>query len=192
MIATASQKILKISKHRHLVFLSLQLFLFVFRKTFQTVNKLLLEGNIFSPGRYSYLSALPDDRADIFASPVLISYCIFKSLISSSVFMVLLYIDSKGFFPKRNGLSNDKVLSLTKKEYGSTVYSLQILIKSLKSISDEWFIAIWWSSLLFGIFIIKWYAAFNLTSFGTLKFDCVIKTSEILSFLPLINSSIII
>ena len=31
---------------------------------------------------------------------------------------------------------------------------------------------------------------FSLTSFGTLKYDCVIKTSEMLSFLPLINSSV--
>ena len=33
---------------------------------------------------------------------------------------------------------------------------------------------------------------FNLTSFGTLKYDCVIKTIEILSFLPLINNSVTI
>ena len=31
---------------------------------------------------------------------------------------------------------------------------------------------------------------FNLTSFGTLKYHCVIKTIEILSFLPLINNSV--
>ena len=33
---------------------------------------------------------------------------------------------------------------------------------------------------------------FSLTSFGTLKHDCVIKTSEMLSFLPLIKSSVTI
>ena len=33
---------------------------------------------------------------------------------------------------------------------------------------------------------------FNLTSFGTLKYDCVIKTIEILSFLPLINNYVTI
>ena len=32
----------------------------------------------------------------------------------------------------------------------------------------------------------------NLTSFGTLKYDCVIKTIETLSFLPLINNSVTI
>ena len=33
---------------------------------------------------------------------------------------------------------------------------------------------------------------FNRTSFGTLKYDCVIKTIEILSFLPLINNYVTI
>ena len=33
---------------------------------------------------------------------------------------------------------------------------------------------------------------FNLTSFGTLKYDCVIKTIEISSFLPLINNYVAI
>ena len=33
---------------------------------------------------------------------------------------------------------------------------------------------------------------FNRTSFGTLKYDCVIKTIEILSFLPQINNSVTI
>ena len=31
---------------------------------------------------------------------------------------------------------------------------------------------------------------FCLTSFGTLKYDCVIKTTEMFHFLPLINSSV--
>ena len=30
---------------------------------------------------------------------------------------------------------------------------------------------------------------FSLTSFGTLKYDCVIKAIEMLNFLPLINNS---
>ena len=46
------------------------------------------------------------------------------------------------YYPKRlflnlKGLSDGKVVSLTKREYGSAVYSLKIFIKSLKSISDE-------------------------------------------------------
>ena len=33
---------------------------------------------------------------------------------------------------------------------------------------------------------------FNLTSFGTLKYECVIKTIKILNFQPLINNSVTI
>ena len=52
--------------------------------------------------------------------------------------MVLLYI----YYLKRFSLnlkasSDGRVVSLTKKEYGSLVYFLKIFIKSLKSISDE-------------------------------------------------------
>ena len=36
-------------------------------------------------------------------------------------------------------------------------------------------------SLLFGIFEIKKWVALSLTSFRTLKYDCVIKTSEVFS-----------
>ena len=43
------------------------------------------------------------------------------------------------FFLNLKGLSDSKVVSLTKKEYGSVVYFLKIFIKSVKSISDEWF-----------------------------------------------------
>ena len=38
--------------------------------------------------------------------------------------------------------------------------------------------------------MIKKCVEFNLKSFGTLKYDYVIKTIEILSFLPLINNSV--
>ena len=61
-------------------------------------------------------------------------------------------------------------------------------MKSLKSMSDEWFNAICWSSLLFGIFIIKKWVEFSLTSFGTLKCDWVMKTKEMFNFLPLLNN----
>ena len=56
--------------------------------------------------------------------------------------------------------------------------------------SDEWLNAICWSSCLFGIFITKKSVVFSLTYFGTLKFDCVIKTREMFRFLPLINTSV--
>ena len=58
--------------------------------------------------------------------------------------------------------------------------------------SNEWFIAVYWISRLFGIFMIKKCVVFSLTSFGTLKYDCVIKAIEILSSLLLINSSVTI
>ena len=57
-------------------------------------------------------------------------------------------------------------------------------------ISDEWFNAICWSSLLFGIFMVKKCVEFSLTSFGTLKYDCVIKTIEMFNFIYLINNSV--
>ena len=101
----------------------------------------------------------------------------------------MLYVEK--IFLNLKGLSDASVASLTKKEYGSAVHFLWILMKSLVSISDEWFNAICWSSLLFGIFAIKKWVVFSLTSFGTLKYDCVIKTREIFNFLPLINSSVL-
>ena len=41
-------------------------------------------------------------------------------------------------------------------------------------------------------FSLKECVVFSLTSFGTLKYDCVIKTREMFSFLPLINNSVTI
>ena len=63
-------------------------------------------------------------------------------------------------------------------------------MKSLELISDEWFSAICWSYLLLGIIKIKMRVEFSITSFGTLKYDCVIKTREMLNFLTLINKSV--
>ena len=62
-------------------------------------------------------------------------------------------------------------------------------MKSLKSISDEWLFSICWSYLLFGNLMIKC-VEFKLTSFGTLEYDCVIKTIKIFDFLPIINNSV--
>ena len=59
-------------------------------------------------------------------------------------------------------------------------------------ISDEWFNAICWNSHLFGTFVIKNWEVFSLTSFGTFKYDCLIKTREMFNFLPLINNSVTI
>ena len=112
---------------------------------------------------------MPYDKADILPASLWISYCKFSSLIWSSIAMILLYIYFKRFFLDLKGLSNGKVVSLTKKEYGSVVHSLYIFMKFLKPISDEWFSGISWSSLLFEIFMIKRWAEFNVTSFGTLN-----------------------
>ena len=78
----------------------------------------------------------PDDNADIFAASVLISYCSFSCLILSSVVMISFYILSKRFFLKCKRLSDGRVVSTTKKEYGFAVHFIYRFIKSLKSISD--------------------------------------------------------
>ena len=64
------------------------------------------DGNISSSVRYSYLSILLDDNADIFAASLLILYYSFSSLILSSIVMSRFYILSKRFFPKREELSD--------------------------------------------------------------------------------------
>ena len=64
---------------------------------------LQLEDNIFSLVRYSSLSILLDYNADIFATSLLISYCSFSA---------------KRLFPKGKGLSDARVVSITKEERG--------------------------------------------------------------------------
>ena len=66
---------------------------------------------------------LPDDNAYIFAASQLISYCSFSCLILSSVVMTSFYIISKRFYLKRKGLSEARLQSITKKEYGFPVHS---------------------------------------------------------------------
>ena len=48
----------------------------------------------------------------------------------------------KRLFLNLKGLSATGIASLTKKEYGSAVHFLCILMKSLVLMSDEWFSAI--------------------------------------------------
>ena len=76
------------------------------------------EDSISTLVRYSYSLILPGDNADIFAAFLLISYCNFSSLILSSVVMTNFYIVSKRFFLKRGALFDERVVSITKKEYG--------------------------------------------------------------------------
>ena len=73
------------------------------------------------------------------------------------------YYILKRFFLDFKVLSDAIVVSLTKNEYGSAVHFLWILMKCLKLISNEWFGAICWSSLLFGIFIMKEWEELSVT-----------------------------
>ena len=121
------------------------------------------------PVRYSYLKTFADANADIFAASLLISYYMFSFLISSSIVIISFYFLSKRFFLKREGLSDARVASVTKKEYDFAAYFSQRFKKSLKWISDEWLDRICWSSRLLGIFIIKYCAEFSLKYFGRVK-----------------------
>ena len=67
------------------------------------------DGNIYLPVRYSYLSILPDENAEICAASLLILYCSFSSLILSSVVMINFYILSTRFFLKRKEFSDVRV-----------------------------------------------------------------------------------
>ena len=75
----------------------------------------------FSPIGNSYLLILPDDNVDIFVTSLLISYCNSSSLILSSAVLINFYILSTRFFLIRKGLSDVRVVSITKKEYGFAV-----------------------------------------------------------------------
>ena len=62
-------------------------------------------------------------------------------------------------------------------------------LMSLESISHNCLYAVCLSSFIFGICIIKKCVVFSRTSFSNLKYDFVIKTREIINFLPVINKS---
>ena len=70
--------------------LDLQLYFFFFSKAFPNGEYVNLacsiiccwsDGNISSPVRYSYLWILPDDKADMLAASLLMSYCSFLSIL---------------------------------------------------------------------------------------------------------------
>ena len=79
------------------------------------------DGRISSPARYLYLLIFPDDNGNIFAASLLILYCSFPSLILSSTVLISFYILSKTFFLKRERLSDGRVVSITKNEFGFAV-----------------------------------------------------------------------
>ena len=51
--------------------------------------------------------------------------------------MISFYIFSERFFLKRKGLSDTRVVSITKKGYGFAAISVQTFIKCLELTSDE-------------------------------------------------------
>ena len=57
---------------------------------------------------------------------ILMSYYSFSSLILLSIAMISFYILSNRFFLKREGLSDVRVASITKEEYGFAVHFLKI------------------------------------------------------------------
>ena len=74
------------------------------------------DGNIFSPVKYSYLSILPENNADVFAASLLMLYGSFLSWCLSSIVMINFYILPKRLFLKREELSDERAVSITKKE----------------------------------------------------------------------------
>ena len=80
---------------------------------------------------------LPDGNANVFAASLLISYGSLLFLILSSIVMIRFYILCTVLFWKRERLSDARVASINKKEYGFAVHFLQRLRKALNSISDE-------------------------------------------------------
>ena len=97
----------------------------------------LIRGNISSPVRYSYLSILFDDNADIFSASLLIWYCSFSFLSLSWIVMIILYIFSKRFFLKREELFDARVVSISKKRiwfYSSVFIKIHKVLK----------VSVWW------------------------------------------------
>ena len=64
------------------------------------------------------------------AASLLILYCGFLSLILLSIVMISFYILSKRFFLKRKEISDARVVSVTKNEYGFAVYFLYRFVES--------------------------------------------------------------
>ena len=98
------------------------------------------DGRISLPARYLYLLTFPDDNGNIFAASLLILYCSFPSLILSPTVLISFYILSKTFFLKREILSDGRVVSITKNDFGLWICSA-FVIKIHKALE----INIWWT-----------------------------------------------
>ena len=104
--------------------------------------------------------------------------------------MNTLYTSFNRLFQTCNWLPDGKAKSVNKNDDHYAVYFLYNFIKSLESIPNKLSIAIRWISCFFGIFMIKSCVVFNLTSFGTGKYDSAMNTEERFSFWPVINHSV--
>ena len=89
--------------------------------------------NTSSRVRYSYLSILPNDNADLFVAALLMWYCNFSSLILSLMFMTTPSKPSNKFIKESRVLSDGRVVSVTKNEYGFALKFLYSLLNSSKS-----------------------------------------------------------
>ena len=93
--------------------------------------------------------------------------------------------------PKRNGLSEGTIVSMTKIYMSLPKKKKKILFSLLKSSkSDESLVEICGSSYLFGISMMKNCVVFCLTYFGTCKYDWMLKTKVKFDSLLLINTSV--
>ena len=119
--------ILKLLKLQLIFFLVLQLF-YLFPKCFtkRRICKLsllscfiLIRWQYFLSIRYSYLPILHEDNTDIFAASLFISYWSFSSSILPLIVIINVYAFSERFFMKRKEVSDARVASITKQEYGS-------------------------------------------------------------------------
>ena len=171
-----------------------QSFLFVFQIPSQEVNTKIdplvlsyatVVATFLHLSDNHFLSTLVNDNADTFAAAILISYCHFSFLISSSMVMSTIYTSFNRFFQKCNGSSDERVVSMTKIEYGCSYISKQSL-KTIK-VNIRWMI-----SLLKLLFVWNLHdVMFSFTSFDTWKYDCVMNTKKIIHLLPLKNDSVI-
>ena len=80
--------------------------------------------NISLAVKYSFLWFFSDDYADIFAASLLRSYGSFSSLDLSWIVIISFYILSERFCLKHEELSDARVASIIKKEYGFAVHFL--------------------------------------------------------------------
>ena len=120
------------------------------------------------------------------AASLLISARSFSSLIWSLI--VMIFVIFKRIFSKP--LRDASIVSITKKKKKITS-AFSVNINEIFSGNIWWMI---YRNLLKFSFIQKFgkkkWVVCSLRSFGTLKYDCVIKIREIFNFLPLKNNSV--